>query len=105
LGAEILNQLGYEAVGRIVAEHVRLNDGLANTRVATETELINYSDKRVLHDTIVSLGERFEDLKIRYGRKDQDRERIEALYRFTLTLEKKIFQNLPFTPEEIVGAI
>ena len=61
--------IGYERVGEIVAQHVWLKRE-GDPSSVSEEEVVNYADKRVRHDQIVSLEERFKDLKRRYG-KDQ----------------------------------
>ena len=38
--------------------------------------MVNYADKRVLHETVVTLEERFADLKVRYGRTPEALARI-----------------------------
>ncbi|MBQ4133798.1 MAG: phosphohydrolase [Desulfovibrionaceae bacterium] len=41
--------------------------------------LIEYADKRVMHDRFVSLNERFEDLMLRYGHNEEARERTRKI--------------------------
>jgi len=41
-----------------------------------EAMVVNYSDKRVMHDRVVSLERRFIDLMERYGTSEQSMERI-----------------------------
>jgi uncharacterized protein len=103
-GQRLLRELGYRRIGGIVAEHVRLREGRI-PRPLSEEEIINYSDKRVMHDKIVTLEERFADLRMRYGRKDPDGnaiERIITLEDKTYELESKIFSRLDFPPEELL---
>jgi putative nucleotidyltransferase with HDIG domain len=106
-GRELLNELGFKRVGQIIAEHIKLQQGRSSLPLSEE-EIINYSDKRVMHTQIVSLEERFADLKKRYGAKNPDKkthERIVALERETYELERKIFASLHFTPEELSGLV
>jgi len=104
-GKELLAELGYKRIGEIVAEHIKLQEG-RNPRPISEEEIINYSDKRVMHTRIVTLAERFADLRKRYGAKSLDKnaiERIRALEFETYELENKIFSKLDITPEELLS--
>jgi len=74
----------------------------------SEEELINYSDKRVMHTSVVTLSERFVDLQNRYGFKSLDTKiinRMRMLESETYTLENKIFSKLNFTPKELPSFI
>jgi len=104
---KLLIKLGFERIGEIVAEHVKLREG-RNSQPLSEEEIINYSDKRVMHTRVVPLIERFADLWERYGAKGLDKEaakRISQLEKETYQLENKIFFKLDFTPEEVSGLI
>jgi len=103
-GMRLLTALGFRRIGEIVGEHIRLRGG-REAQPIREEEILNYSDKRVMHTEIVTLRERFADLKRRYGLKGSDRntiERIMALEERTYELERKIFFNLDFFPEELM---
>jgi hypothetical protein len=54
-----------------VGQHVRLNSFDVD-----EAMVVNYADKRVMHERVVSLTRRFLDLMERYGTDDTRRERI-----------------------------
>ena len=69
-GGELLQELGFASVGEIVKQHVILLDFNPQERLE-EREIINYADKRVMHDKIVSLAERVEDLIKRYGTNEE----------------------------------
>ncbi len=75
LGAELLNAHGYPEVGAIIGEHVKLKDFRVN-----ESLVIYYADKRVMHDRVVSLDRRFEDLLERYGIDEMRTSRISKLH-------------------------
>ena len=104
LGGRMLEELGYADIAPIVRDHVRLDAAQVQGGV-TESLLVNYADKRVQHDRIVSLQSRFEDLIARYARTEAHaaglRERL-GLYR---ALESKIFSCLAIDPDgpEIMG--
>jgi len=102
-GKELLHKLGFKRIGQIVAEHVKLHKG-RNSLSISEEELINYSDKRVMHTRVVTLSERFTDLRRRYDLKNLDTKiinRIRMLESETYELENKIFSKLNFRPEEL----
>ena len=68
-GGEILAAKGFPELGRVVGNH-----GLGKIlrpygAFELEDKLVYYADKRVNHDEIVSLAERFAYLKERYGSK------------------------------------
>jgi uncharacterized protein len=102
-GMKLLANLGFKRIGEIVVEHIRLQEGRL-CRPLSEEEIINYSDKRVLHTRVVPLAERFADLRKRYGNRGSDKgaiERIVALEGQTYELERKIFAKLGFAPEQL----
>lgn len=99
-GAQFLTDLGYPEVGDIVRQHVVL-DTYISSSPPTEVEIVNYSDKRVLHDKVVSLEERKTYIIERYGTQPANRKRIRDLWQKTEKLEKKLFDHLPFAPEEL----
>jgi uncharacterized protein len=103
LGAEWLIDLGYPAVAEIVREHVWLSRNPAEPWPLREIEIVNYADKRVLHDLVVTLGRRFTDLRTRYGRTPDIVERISANERRSLILEEKIFTRLTINPDDILA--
>lgn len=106
-GRKLLASLGFKRIGEIVVEHIKLQEGRL-CRPLSEEEIINYSDKRVLHTRVVPLAERFADLRKRYGNEGSDKstsERIIALERQTYELEQKIFAKLGFTPDELFDLI
>lgn len=99
-GSEVLKSMGYIRVGEVVAEHIHLarqNDPSS----VTEEEIVNYADKRVRHDRIVSLEDRFCDLIARYGKNPKASEQMEQLKKSTFEIENKIFSILEIDPSEI----
>ena len=99
-GAQFLNQMGYTEVGHIIEQHVRL-DSYAASDFPTEVELVNYADKRVLHDRIVSLKERMDYILEKYATGPEYRERLLWLWKKTEELESRLFSYVPFKPEEL----
>jgi len=99
-GSKILKEMGFERVGDIVAEHIILSRPYDPSKVSEE-EVVNYADKRVQHNRIVSLNERFEDLCNRYGENSKACEQLDKLKRDTFEIENKIFSIIGINPEEL----
>jgi len=99
-GSQLLKKMGYERVGEVVAEHIHLSRK-NDPSLITEEEIVNYADKRVQHNRIVSLEERFNDLMERYGNGHQPSERMEQLRKATFEIEKKIFSVLGIDPSDL----
>ena len=99
-GAELLKRRGFPEVATIVRQHVTL-DAYPESAPPVEADIVNYADKRVLHDRIVTLDERMEYILNRYGRLPEDRVRIRRLWYRSVRLEGRIFARLAFTPEMV----
>lgn len=99
-GGQYLTDSGYADVGNLVRQHVRLDDYSENKSL-TEAEIINYADKRVLHDRIVPLDERMNYIMEKYGTRPGHKQRIRLLWEKTKDLEKQIFSYLPFPPNDL----
>ncbi|MBO8143390.1 MAG: HDIG domain-containing protein [Thermodesulfobacterium sp.] len=101
LGYEFMEKMGYKRIGDIIKAHIYLEISSFDAPISEE-EIVHYADKRVMHDKIVTLKERFEDLKKRYGKDKQSILRLEFLEKLNYRLEKRIFKKLPFTPDKIL---
>jgi uncharacterized protein len=99
-GSRLLREIGFERVGDVIAEHIQLVKKIDPSWISEE-EVVNYADKRVRHDRIVSLEERFEDLKGRYGKGQRALELLEELRKATLKIERKIFSILEIEPNHL----
>jgi putative nucleotidyltransferase with HDIG domain len=102
LGAGILESLGYPHVAQVVREHVHLDVTIRDLRPLREAEVVNYADKRVLHEEVVTIAARFADLKVRYGRTSEALARIQATEVKTRALEEKIFAPLQLSPLDLL---
>ncbi len=104
-GAEICQQHGYPEIAEIVAGHIILQD-FSQKRYQQghflAQEVVYYADKRVRHDSIVSLAERLEYIIENYGNNDK---RIQGLIRENFKkcaqLEKNLFSFLNFSPAQL----
>lgn len=99
-GADLLAGMGYSEVGDIVRQHVRL-DNYSKTNGIKEAAIVNYADKRVLHDRIVPLETRMTYIMEKYGKRPDLLGRLNRLWKQTLDLEKRIFHPLPFGPDSV----
>jgi putative nucleotidyltransferase with HDIG domain len=99
-GAELIHELGYPEVASIIGQHVRLND-YAVSGPLREAEIVNYADKRVLHDRVVSIKERMDDIQNRYARTKEQKQRVAWFWEKIKRLETKIFIRLAFAPEDL----
>jgi hypothetical protein len=99
-GGRLLEELGHPQVARVVRGHVKLEaaDGLDPIR---EVHILNYADKRVRHETVVSLAERFMDLMERYGTTPERRTRLEQMRETAVELEKTIFRRTDCSPDDL----
>ena len=90
-----------DEIADIVGEHVRLKDYKLSGSIR-EREIVYYADKRVNHDTVVSLEERLNYLLKSYG-KDQEPlcRRIKKNFSLCKMVEKKLFVKLSFRPAEL----
>jgi uncharacterized protein len=99
-GYELLKKMGYGRIGQVVAQHIQIwKEG--NPSCVSEEELVNYADKRVCHDRIVSLETRFQDLKNRYGKGRTSLGQLKKLEEATVEIERKIFSILQRDPNDL----
>jgi uncharacterized protein len=100
-GARLIADLGYPEVAGIIGQHVRLNRYSSASAPPAEAEIVNYADKRVLHDRIVPLSERMGYILEKYGSDPERKRTILILWEKTEKLEARLFARLPFHPDEI----
>jgi putative nucleotidyltransferase with HDIG domain len=103
-GEQLLRELNYPEIGHIIGQHVVLNEYLYSAP-PIEAEIVNYADKRVLHDQVVPLQDRMAYVLEHYGKQSIYHERIVKLWEDSEQLERKIFAVLPFSPEDLIGLI
>ncbi|MBN2087317.1 tRNA (adenosine(37)-N6)-threonylcarbamoyltransferase complex ATPase subunit type 1 TsaE [Candidatus Peregrinibacteria bacterium] len=104
IARKFFNEVGYPKTAEIIYTH-------KSKVIATEPELLNslerkflfYADKRVKHDEIVPLKERFRDGWERYGKFDDKltRQLFDEVEVRTFELEKELFDVLEISPDEL----
>lgn len=105
VGAAVCLDAGWPEVAEIVGQHVYLQPfDLARYEAGVfyAKEVVHYADKRVRHHEVVSLDERLEYILERYCKDNPERRRRskEHFERCRL-LERLLFRQLPFPPEEL----
>lgn len=103
-GGALLTRIGYFEVGEVVRQHVVLDqtvDRNIDQSIITEAAIVNYADKRVLHDQVVPLEDRLSYIMKRYGTSERAVERIKIMWKDTILLEQALFKNLDITPDSI----
>ena len=98
LGAKLLHDWGYVGLASIVQDHVSL-DLIRLSGPITESLIVNYADKRVKHDHVVTLEERFADLVERYAKTPQHEAHLQQRFRQYSVLEQRIFDHLTIRPD------
>ena len=102
-GAKVVGRLGFPKAAAVVRQHVRLSTARPAGRLS-EVEVVNYADKRVLEDRVVSLDERLDYIFKRYARTPEARVWIEAFARESRVLEREIFSVIDGGPEQLSEA-
>ncbi len=97
---ELLAGLNYPEVAEIVGQHVLL-DRYFSLDSPTEAAVVNYSDKRVIHDKVGSLEQRMNYIMQRYGTEPTRREYIQKLWKKTERLENHLFRFCSFSPADL----
>src|SRR3989338_5119653 len=87
-GANLIREMGYPEVADVMSKHslIRIEDPIQQPHTYDE-KIVFYADKRVTGSKIVSLEERFRDLKIRYNA-DFTKE-----YGFAKKMERELMVN------------
>lgn len=104
VSAKILNERGFSETAELIRLHKSINIVREPDAYDTvEKQIIYYADKRVKHDEIVDLAERFRDGRVRYGKFDSidNRELFDEVEEKTYQLEKRLFEGLKIRPDEI----
>jgi uncharacterized protein len=100
-GALYLKELEFPEVGDIVGQHVNLAD-FHSEREPIEAEVVNYADKRVLHDQVVSLEDRMDYIMVRYSCSSGELgSRLEQMRREAGLIENKLFKTIPFSAAKL----
>ncbi len=108
-GAELCRSLNFPEIAEIVAGHVVLPNFSPERYIAGiffPVEIVYYSDKRVLHDQIVSLPERLDYILDKYSGGDARRqEGIRDNFKKCRLLEERLFSFLNFAPDRLMEQI
>ena len=104
-GRDFCERNGFKEVGEVVREHVFLFD-FSPLRYEQgdffAKELVYYGDKRVRHDSIVTIAERLDYILETYGNNDPQRHSlINENFSNCKELEHYLFSHLPITAADI----
>ena len=102
--AQILSQKGFTDTAELIRLHMSKNIILEPESYNTlEKKIMYYADKRVKHDQVVDLEERFRDGYERYGQYDtkDGQEFFEKVKKATFKLEEELFKGLSIQPDTI----
>jgi putative nucleotidyltransferase with HDIG domain len=104
LGARMLDGIVDPAIAGIVGRHISLDVSEVSGPI-TESLLVNYSDKRVRHDQVVLIEERYDDLIVRYAKSPSHEQFLRRKLDLYVALERTIFSHLTIEPQgkEIMG--
>ena len=99
---EFLIEIGEEKIALIVKKH-RFDAVLsAKDRPKTlEEKIMTYADKRVLHEKIVTLKERFIDGEKRYNPENKNPVRQKKIHQKYFEMEKELFSKIDLKPGDI----
>lgn len=103
-GAELLRELGFAHIAEIVEQHVIIHN-LNLQGSLEEREIVYYADKRVLHDTIVTIDERVNDIIRRYGTAEEIRNLILHNRSQVLIVERKIASFMRIDIDQAIQGI
>lgn len=105
LGASwVMTRTGNPVIAQAVLHHVWWPWDFPKD-LASPVFFVLYADKRVMHDTIVPLEERYEDLLVRYGHTDASRAAIVAGNEHAQRLERALsaFLEMPLHAYTFTG--
>lgn len=104
-GREICLENHLDEIADIVGEHVRLKGYHLHSPIS-EKEIVYYADKRVNDDMVVSLEERLSYLLKRYAKNmEHISQRIRRNFELCMAVEKKLFAELDFRPEDLARMV
>ena len=104
-GREICLENHLDEIADIVGEHVRLKGYHLDSPIS-EKEIVYYADKRVNDDMVVSLEERLSYLLKRYAKNmEHISQRIRRNFELCRAVEKKLFAELDFRPEDLARMV
>jgi len=95
---------GYYKTGEVIRLHrIRAIMEESEKFSVLEVAILYYADKRVKHDEVVSLAERFKDGRERYGHSNTDDEKsfFMEIEKVCTELEQQIFNLIDLNPEDI----
>ena len=96
-GKKMLEEKGLPELAEFCVTHLYTRI-LSSSFPSLEHEIVYYADKRVNHDKIVSLDERFKYLRERYGKKPEILRWFDECEPACRKLERKLFEKAGIPP-------
>ena len=103
-GGLLLRELGFICIAEIVEQHVVFNN-FKEYGALEEREIVFYADKRVMHNRIVTVDERIQDLVNRYGLTEEISDMIIENKCLIHSIECKIAGFMQVDLHEAIAAI
>lgn len=103
-GGALLRELGFPSTAEVVEQHIRIVNFRFEEKLE-EREVVYYADKRVRHDTIVTIEERMYDIIQRYATTDDIRRQIIRNKSQALLVEQKIAGFTKYDLHQTIRAI
>jgi HD superfamily phosphodiesterase len=94
---KILTEKGYPEIGFYARQH-RI-DLILNGLKTWEEKVINYADKRILNDKVVSMKERIDYINKRYPSDDKEKEK--KIRELSFKEEELLFSKLDIEPDDL----
>ena len=104
LGGKILRELNFNSIAEIVESHIFLDNFDPHGKLE-EKEIVYYADKRVMHDKVVTVDDRINDLVERYGMTDKHKVLILLNRNTILHIEKKIQSFMKKNIDEVISEL
>lgn len=90
-GRDLALALGYPGVAEVIDDHIDPAQAERKHGLASPSVVVNYADKRVVHNLVVTMEERARDLVDRYGRTDQRKAWLNEIIAYGNDLERRLF--------------
>lgn len=102
IGYNILMEEGYSDIAKIIKVHVLTSLFDSFNDWTWEQKIVQYADDRVMHDKIVTIDQRFNDLVQRYGKKKGTLNQITETRKYIKELEKQIYDIIGGSPDDLM---
>jgi len=99
LSKKMVFEAGFPSIAEVVGKHALFQPFEEKPFSSLEEKIVFYADKRVKHDKIVSLEERFKYLLERYGTSEERLKKIYSVKPLVEKIEEEIFSKISASRE------